>query len=214
MAMAQEPAATADPGRRERKRQQTLDHLAATAFGLFQAHGYDAVTMEQIAMAADVAKGTLYNHFPLKEALLAHQFHAELATNAATMREALAAHEGVVARLSTFLAESARWCEARREYLPHYLRFRFAADVAARGERAARSGIDRWFEALVAAGQAGGELRDDRGAGQLATLLQHLYLGAMLRWLADDTLVLADEFAAVVDVFVDGARRRPARSRR
>jgi hypothetical protein len=31
-------------GRRERKRLQTLDHLAATAFALFEQHGYDAVT--------------------------------------------------------------------------------------------------------------------------------------------------------------------------
>ncbi|CAJ0730919.1 hypothetical protein R77592_02498 [Ralstonia mannitolilytica] len=58
-------------GRRERKRLQTLDHLAATAFALFEQHGYDAVTMEQIAAQADVSKGTLYNHFPLKEGSIA-----------------------------------------------------------------------------------------------------------------------------------------------
>ena len=46
---------TAEPGRRERKRAQTLDHLAAVAFALFEEHGYDAVTMEQIAVASDVA---------------------------------------------------------------------------------------------------------------------------------------------------------------
>src|SRR5579872_4211915 len=68
-------------GRRERKRERTLDHLAATAFALFEAQGYESVTMEQVAAAADVAKGTLYNHFPVKEALLAHWIHAELAAH-------------------------------------------------------------------------------------------------------------------------------------
>ena len=48
-----------EAGRRERKRNQTLDHLAATAFSLFEQHGYDAVTMEQIAAQADVSKGTV-----------------------------------------------------------------------------------------------------------------------------------------------------------
>ena len=38
-----------ETARRERKRTQTLDHLAATAFALFEQHGYEAVTMEQIA---------------------------------------------------------------------------------------------------------------------------------------------------------------------
>ncbi|MBP0656330.1 TetR family transcriptional regulator, partial [Mycobacterium tuberculosis] len=46
-----------EAGRRERKRTQTLDHLAATAFSLCEQHGYDTVTMEQIAAQADVSKG-------------------------------------------------------------------------------------------------------------------------------------------------------------
>ena len=53
-------AAAEPPGRRERKRSRTLDHLAATAFALFEARGYDAVTMEQVAAEADVASvGTM-----------------------------------------------------------------------------------------------------------------------------------------------------------
>ena len=48
-----------DPGRRERKRLLQLDHLADTAWALFDAEGYEAVTMERIAAVADVAKGTL-----------------------------------------------------------------------------------------------------------------------------------------------------------
>ncbi|MGO4777637.1 TetR/AcrR family transcriptional regulator, partial [Lysobacter sp. 2RAB21] len=55
--------------RLERKRQHTRDRIAQTAFELFETHGYDAVTMDQIAIAADVARGTLYNHFAVKEAV-------------------------------------------------------------------------------------------------------------------------------------------------
>jgi AcrR family transcriptional regulator len=53
-------------GRRERKRLQLLDFLADTAWGLFESEGFAAVTMERIADVADVAKGTLYKHFPVK----------------------------------------------------------------------------------------------------------------------------------------------------
>src|SRR3546814_7897467 len=45
--------------RRQRKRAQTANHLSATAFRLFETHGYDVVAMEQIAAEADVAKATL-----------------------------------------------------------------------------------------------------------------------------------------------------------
>src|SRR3546814_2502837 len=65
--------------RRQRKRAQTANHLSATAFRLFETHGYDVVAMEQIAAEADVAKATLYNYFPVKEALIAHRFREDIA---------------------------------------------------------------------------------------------------------------------------------------
>jgi phosphohistidine swiveling domain-containing protein len=80
-------------GRRERKRQQTMNHLADTAWQLFETHGFETVTMETIAETADVAKGTLYNYFPVKEALLRHHLHRELADR---MPKILAVLEGAL----------------------------------------------------------------------------------------------------------------------
>jgi len=44
--------------------------VIAAAVELFNQHGVDNVTMEQIAEAADIARGTLYNYFPSKDALI------------------------------------------------------------------------------------------------------------------------------------------------
>jgi AcrR family transcriptional regulator len=205
------PAPVPSQGRRERKRQQTLDHLSATAFELFEVHGYDSVTMEQIAAAADVAKGTLYNHFPVKEALLAHQFRQELATDMDLLRQAICERCDFRGRLSKLLAISADWCEARRTYLPHYLRFRFlsAANLgSASADPEIRSGMDRVYETLILQAQEAGELRADLAPDQLASLLQHLYLAALVRWLTQPGLALTVEFAAIVALFMDGAAAR------
>lgn len=193
--------ALAEPGRRERKRVQTLDHLAATAFALFEAHGYDTVTMEQIAAAADVAKGTLYNHFPVKEALLAHQFRKEFAQGVAGLRGRIEAETTFAGRMGTFLAASAQWCRQRRPYLMPYFRYRFSGE----GER---SGSDEAFGAIIAAAQQTGELRDDMPTVQLALLFKQFYLGALLRWLTLPGLDLDSEMAAIIDLFQNGARRR------
>ena len=47
------------------------DHLVATAGKLFYRDGYRAVGIDTLLAEADVAKMTLYNHFPSKDALIA-----------------------------------------------------------------------------------------------------------------------------------------------
>ncbi|MGV4986553.1 TetR/AcrR family transcriptional regulator [Streptomyces sp. NPDC001709] len=57
-------------GRRERKKAATRQALADAALELFLEHGFDAVSIRDIAEAADVSTTTLFKHFPSKEALL------------------------------------------------------------------------------------------------------------------------------------------------
>jgi AcrR family transcriptional regulator len=64
-------AATTE-GLRERKKRQTRATIAQTAMELFVAHGYDSVTVADVARAADVSEKTVFNHFPTKEDLVLH----------------------------------------------------------------------------------------------------------------------------------------------
>jgi AcrR family transcriptional regulator len=59
----------ATEGLRERKKRQARQHIAETAAALFLERGFDAVTMTEIAQAADVSVNTVYNYFPAKEDL-------------------------------------------------------------------------------------------------------------------------------------------------
>jgi len=56
-------------GLRERKKRQTRDAIAAAAMELFQARGFEEVTVADVARAADVSEKTVFNHFPTKEDL-------------------------------------------------------------------------------------------------------------------------------------------------
>jgi len=55
---------------RERRHRDTHRELMQTGMRLFAEHGYDAVTMEQIAGEAGVSRRTLYRHFPSKDRIL------------------------------------------------------------------------------------------------------------------------------------------------
>ncbi|WP_131741862.1 TetR/AcrR family transcriptional regulator [Actinomadura roseirufa] len=95
---------TTTTGRRERKKAQTRRALADAALRLFLEHGYDGVTVAQIAEEADVALATLFKHVPDgKEALIFD--------DGAERREALVAAvrtrpagEPVLAALRRFMA--------------------------------------------------------------------------------------------------------------
>ena len=57
-------------GLRERKKEQTRRRIAEVALRLFDERGYDAVTVNEVAEAAGVAKVTLFAYFPTKECLV------------------------------------------------------------------------------------------------------------------------------------------------
>ena len=57
------------PGLRERRRSELMEALSQVALRLMAEHGFDAVSLQQIAIQAGVSLRTLFRHFPTKEAL-------------------------------------------------------------------------------------------------------------------------------------------------
>ena len=57
-------------GLRERKKRETRETIARSALALFGERGYDAVTVADVARAADVSEKTVFNYFPAKEDLV------------------------------------------------------------------------------------------------------------------------------------------------
>lgn len=55
---------------RARKRLQAERRIQSAALGLFDRYGFDAVTVEQVAAAADVSVMTVYRYFATKENLV------------------------------------------------------------------------------------------------------------------------------------------------
>ena len=74
-------------GLRERKKRQTRIDLARAAVSLFELHGYDAVTVDDIAARANVSRRTFFRYFDSKEDVVAVDPEGKIAAMRIALRD-------------------------------------------------------------------------------------------------------------------------------
>lgn len=87
-------------GLRERKKARTRRAISEAAIALFLERGYDAVSVAEVAEAAEVSKRTLFAYFPTKDDLVLHRF-ADHEDEAARVVRARSAGEAPLEALHT-----------------------------------------------------------------------------------------------------------------
>ena len=76
---------------RARKKAATMHRVQEIAVGMFEDRGFDDVTVEQVAAAADVSPSTIYRYFGTKEGLALHDEHDDAMYGA--LADLLATHD-------------------------------------------------------------------------------------------------------------------------
>ena len=66
-------------GRREQAKLERRERIYEAALNLFRAQGYEGTTVDQITRHAGLAKGTFFNYFPTKDAVLRYLGTREIA---------------------------------------------------------------------------------------------------------------------------------------
>ncbi|HEX6448246.1 MAG TPA: TetR/AcrR family transcriptional regulator [Trebonia sp.] len=150
----------------ERNRARLLD--AARAAFASQDNGREPVTLEQIARDADVGIGTLYRHFPTREALVEALYRKELDDLCASAGDLLAAYAPEVA-LRAWMDRFADYVTAKRE-MADALRAVFASGAMTVSQ--AREQLTAALQKIFDEGIAAGTLRDDvRAEDVVATIV-------------------------------------------
>jgi AcrR family transcriptional regulator len=158
----------------ERRRELTHHRLIEAGERLFREQGFDATTVEEIAVTSDVAKGTFFNHFPSKEALLGEILYLRMQSVLSSLSTEVApAYEQVWRMLIAVRAELAPYSSLFPRMFAYVLTN--PPLPALHGEPLTLSvAISR----LIRAGQVEGEYRsgvDAEAAGMLlATYFFHL----------------------------------------
>src|SRR5215467_14772430 len=74
-------------GLRERKKRLMRQQLSDTATAMFLERGFDGVRVAEVAAACGVSEKTVFNYFPVKEALVMDRLEATLAALSAGLSD-------------------------------------------------------------------------------------------------------------------------------
>lgn len=194
--------------RAERKRRATQQNIVAAAISLFREQGFEQTTMEQIAEVADIAKGTLYTHFPVKEAILSSYVQQSFSDQQADRVQALRALPDTRTRLTVILTELIKRVQTQSEIFEIYLAYRIRTVISLRPHDTSgeRSGIDRLAVEIIELGQQSGEIRADVPVGLLADLFEFVFVEVAKPFYASPETFILDEWVSRgVDLFLHGA---------
>jgi AcrR family transcriptional regulator len=188
--------------RRERKKLETRQGLLEAAVDLFHEKGYAATTVEEITERADVAKGTFFNYFPSKEALLGEVAIWGVEKLRATLDVSKGAPASPVSRLKLL---------TRLLYEHHAHDMQLARQAFATRlcdppppPKEARQRLFGFFTELVSEAQACGEIRADVDPELVSDLLRLSYFRHMIAWSRDAQWQPAEYFDHIIDLLMDG----------
>ena len=131
---------------RERKKQQTREALMRIALDLFETHGFDQVTVDDIAARAEVSPRTFFRYFGSKEAVL----FADQEELLSVMREAIAARPPEEHPLQALRAALAVVTEHTAQHRADHLRRSRLAETGAAIATYQRSVLQPAWEAMLA----------------------------------------------------------------
>ena len=178
--------------------------MYAAAISLFVEKGFDSTTMDDIAERADVARATVFNHFPRKAAFIdewttRRRERAAVALRiddleGAPLRSVLKRYFTAMCAISQANAASRRETVALMNAAVH------STNVLS------RSDMSEDVSRLAAHARKNGELGAKADPNLIGMLAVSAYLTVLIEWISDDPapFTLSDKVAATIDLLLDG----------
>lgn len=173
------PAAPPASGRRERRRREIRDRLYETAVELFLEQGYERTTMDEIANRTDVARATVFNHYPRKFEFLNEWGDRRRAIVADALRRSHLDDMSIDVLLASYMRLVAQVNINRRaetkELMPPSLAFALS-----------NSPLASEFAGYIERAKGRGEIRPQVDPDQVGEMLAATYFATIIRWADHD----------------------------
>lgn len=173
----------AEANRLERKKAQTKEKIFNTAVELFLKQGYDNTTVDEIVEKADVAKGTFFNHFPTKDAILFYLGQQRVALVEELLIKELKIIGSAKEKLFRLFKVFGQVNEDNKEITALILKEMFSRMFSKmEQEKESQRQLKTIIVALIQEGQLQGEFRSDINPGHVADVLNSTYFFTLFEW--------------------------------
>ncbi|MBN2897444.1 MAG: TetR/AcrR family transcriptional regulator [Clostridia bacterium] len=190
--------------RRMKKAEKTRRTIVETGMALFKEQGVENTSMESIAAACDIAKGTLYNHFHCKEAIIASYMRQKFSGGyfEETFREA----ETMRDRLRVVLKSLGVSINENQEIFERYLVYQMQHLVSFEEKPTLESGFKKIGDYIIEKGLESGEIQSALPKLVLREFFEFIFIEMVKQiykmGVVEDALVEAH-----IDLFMSGVTK-------
>jgi AcrR family transcriptional regulator len=191
-------------GKRESAKAERKENLYEAALELFRTQGYEQTTVDQITQRAGLAKGTFFNYFPTKDAVLRYLGTREIGRLSRVVLTDSGEIVSPIGKLKRLMRALAGSLEDGRDLV--CLLFSQGVTVAELLAGDAGGFSLRSLSALlIDQAQRAGEVNPELDPDMLAAALDALYLQQVVLWCESEApYPLTDRLSGVVDLLMMG----------
>ncbi len=196
--------------RTERKKEDTKQKIINVGMRLIRDQGLEATTMEQIAAEVDIAKGTLYNYFPVKEAILDEFIKRRFIEQSAECIAALQKLPDTRSRLIWMLEFLLQGVQTQSKIFEKYVIYRMQSLVSFQQDDSEKSGFYVLIHEIVRLGQPNAEICRDLPLDVLEDLVEFIFIEIVMQYyLHPETFDVHATVERYVDLFLNGVSYQP-----
>ncbi len=191
-------------GRREQAKLERRERIYEAALSLFREQGYESTTVDQITRQAGLAKGTFFNYFPTKDAVLRYLGAREIGRLGSSFGTNGNGRGTAIGKLKRLMAALAGNLEQDRTLVSLIFRKGVSAPDLLAGDAGGFS-LQPVASLLIRQAQYNGEVNRDLDPDGLAAALDALYLQQLVRWCESiRPYPLGERLTGIVDLLLLG----------
>jgi len=169
-------------GARDQKKKETRQAIMEAAIRLFGEQGYEGTSIEDLASAANIGKGTIYGYFATKQEIFQAFCDEEIEASFKAVRESVDPEAPLLQQLVALFMFQFQFVTENREFGRHLLReVAFPKETSEKSLEHVQQYIDA-LEGLLERAKEKGQIRRDIDLNTATGSFYMLYLGCLSAW--------------------------------